>query len=87
MGTLSSSIKQIKVPYVFDWEHGIAVHAMQWNRASSLAKGKVSCFFFFQAASGTWCFFSSYGRDGNSKLVFVQRRQDTGLVTMDTTGT
>ena len=33
-GTLFSSIKKIKVPYVFDGEHGIAQHAMQGNRAS-----------------------------------------------------
>ena len=30
--------------------------------------------------------FSSYGGDGHSKLVFVQRRQDSCLVTMDTIG-
>ena len=43
--TLWSSIKQIKAPYVFDWEHGIAVHTMQRNRASSGGQGEVSCFF------------------------------------------
>ena len=35
---------QIKAPYVFDWEHGIAVHAMQRNRASSLAERDVAYF-------------------------------------------
>ena len=30
---------------MFDWEHGIAVHAMQWNPSSSLAEGEVSCYF------------------------------------------
>ena len=45
MGTSWSSIMQIKAPYVFDWEHGIAVHAMQGNRASSLAEGEVAYFF------------------------------------------
>ena len=34
-GTLSTSVKQIKDPYLFDWEEGIALHAMQGNRASS----------------------------------------------------
>ena len=34
LGTLWSSIKQIKVPYMFDWEHEIVLHAMQGNRAS-----------------------------------------------------
>ena len=30
---------------MFDWEHGIAVHAMQGNCASSLAEGEVLWFF------------------------------------------
>ena len=45
LGTLWSSMKQIKAPYVFDWEHGIALHAMQGNLTSSLCDGKVSWFF------------------------------------------
>ena len=44
-GTLCSSIKQIKAPYLFDWEEGIALHAMQGNRASSLTERQVSWFF------------------------------------------
>ena len=28
-GTLSSSVKQIKAPYLFDWEKGIALHAIR----------------------------------------------------------
>ena len=38
-GSLLSSVKQIKSPYRFDWEQGIALHAMQGNRASSLSEG------------------------------------------------
>ena len=34
LGTLLCSIKKIEAPYVFDWEYGIAMHAMQGNRAS-----------------------------------------------------
>ena len=34
----------------------------------------------------TWGIFSSYGRDGHSKLVFVQRHQDSCLVKTDTSG-
>ena len=30
---------------MFDWEHGIAVHAMQGNWASSLGEWEVSWFF------------------------------------------
>ena len=36
------SIKKIEAPYVFDWENGIALHAMQENRASFPSKGDVS---------------------------------------------
>ena len=34
LGTLWCSIKKIEAPYVFDWENGITLHAMQGNRAS-----------------------------------------------------
>ena len=42
LGTLLCSIKKIEAPYVFDWEYGIALHAMQWNRASFPSEGYVS---------------------------------------------
>ena len=42
---------------------------------------------FSPVASGTWDTFSSYGGDARSKLVFVQRRQDSCLVMTDTSGT
>ena len=44
---------------MYDWEHGIALHAMQWNRASSPGEGGVS--WVFSIAAGTWGIFSSYG--------------------------
>ena len=50
LGTLCSSVKQMKAPYLFDWEQGIALHAMQGNRASSLSEGEVS--WFFSSCSG-----------------------------------
>ena len=34
-GILFSSIREIEVPYVFDWEHGTPQHELQGNRASS----------------------------------------------------
>ena len=43
-GTLCSSLKQIKAPYLFDWEQGISLHAMQGNWASSLREREVSLF-------------------------------------------
>ena len=35
-------IKKIEAPYMFDWENGIALHAMQGNRASFPSEGDVS---------------------------------------------
>ena len=31
LGTLLCSIKKLEAPYVFDWEYGIALHAMKGN--------------------------------------------------------
>ena len=41
---------------------------------------------FSRVAVGTCVIFSSYGQDGPSKLVFVQRHQDSYLVMRDTSG-
>ena len=41
-GTLCCSIKKIEAPYVLDWEYGIALHAIQGNRASFPSEGDVS---------------------------------------------
>ena len=43
--TLCSCVKQIKAPYLFDREQGIALHAMQGNPASCLNELEVSWFF------------------------------------------
>ena len=80
--TLWSAIKEVKAPFMFDVEYRIALDAMQGNRASSRGKGQVSGLFSF--AAGTWGIFSSEDGDGPSKLVFVQRRQDSCLVARDT---
>ena len=69
---------------MFDWKHGIALHAMQGIGPHLSASGKSHG--FSRVASGNWGIFSSYGRDGHSKFVFLQRRQDSYLVTMDTSG-
>ena len=39
-----------------------------------------------RVAAGTWGIFSSYTREGHSKLHFVQRSQDSCLVTTDNSG-
>ena len=41
---------------------------------------------FSRVAAGSWGMFSSYGRDRHEKLLFIQRRQDSYLVKMDTSG-
>ena len=45
LGIFFSSIREIEVPYVFDWEHGTAQHEMQGNWASSCGEGEVSWVF------------------------------------------
>ena len=84
LGTLWCSIKKIEVPYVFDWEHGIALHAMQGNRASFPSEGMSHT--ISRVAAGTWGIFSSYSGNYHSKLYFVQRSQDTCVVMRDTSG-
>ena len=41
LGTLWSAIKEVKAPFMFDVEHGIAPPAMQGNRASSHGEGEL----------------------------------------------
>ena len=41
---------------------------------------------YSRVAAGTWGIFSNYGRDGPSKLLYVQRCQDSCLVMSDTSG-
>ena len=45
LGTLSSLVKQIEAPYVFDWENAIALDTKPENRASFRGEGKVSWVF------------------------------------------
>ena len=41
LGTLCCSIMNIEAPDVFDWQNGIALHAMQGNQASFPSEGDV----------------------------------------------
>ena len=84
LGTLWSSVKQIKAPYVFDGEHGIALHVIQGNRASSPSKGEVSE--FFSSCGGILAYILELRRYRYSKLMFVQRCQGSCLVMRDTLG-
>ena len=54
---------------MFDWENAVALHAMQGNLASSLARWKSHG--FSRVAAGTWGIFSSYEGDAHSKREFV----------------
>ena len=54
LGTLSCSIKKIEAPYVFDWENGIALHAMQGNRSSFPSEVDVSYFVELQQEPGVY---------------------------------
>ena len=45
LGILFSSIREIKVPYIFEWEHGTPQQEMLGNRASSCGQLEVSWVF------------------------------------------
>ena len=68
--TISSSIKQVKAPYMFDGEHGIALQAVQGIGPHLAVDGKSHG--FYRVAVETWSISLSYGGHGPSKLVFVQ---------------
>ena len=50
LGTLCTSVKPIKAPYLFHWEQGIALHAVQGNRVPSFSDREV--WWFFSSCSG-----------------------------------
>ena len=54
---------------MFDSENAIALHAKQWNPASSRGEGKSHG--FSRVPPGSWGIFSSYAGDANSKREFV----------------
>ena len=81
---LWNSIKQIKAPFVFYWEHGIAEHAVQGNCASSLAEGEDS--WIFSSCGKNLGYFLELWRVSISILLFLQQCQHSCLVMMDTSG-
>ena len=68
---------------MFDWEHGIALHAMKGNQASSLGKGTSHGFLELWWEPG---YILELRGDCHSKLEFVQQSQDSYLVTTNTSG-
>ena len=69
---------------MFEWEHEIAVHIMKGNQASSRGDGQVSC--FFSSGARNLRYILDLGGDDPSKLLCVQRHQDSCLVMKDTSG-
>ena len=69
---------------MFDWDYGIALHAMQGNRASFPSEGMSHT--FSRVAARTWDIYVSNSGDGHSKLHFVQRSQESCVVMRDTSG-
>ena len=84
LGTLWCSVKKIEAPYVFNWEYDIA--RMKCREIKPHLPASVMCHGISRVAAGTWGIFSSYSGDGHAKLHFVQRSQNSSLVTMDTSG-
>ena len=69
---------------MFDWEYGIALHAMQGIEPHFPARGMSHM--ISRVVAGTWGIFASYSGNGHSKLHFVQRSQDSCVVMRDTSG-
>ena len=67
---------------MFDWEYGIALHAMQGNRASFPKKGVVS--YDFSSSGRNLGYIRKLQRGWPFETPLVQRHQDAYLVTMDT---
>ena len=65
-------------------ENGIALPPMQGIRPHLPPRGISHG--ISRVVAGTWGIFSSYSRDGHSKLHFVQQSQDSCLIRSDTSG-
>ena len=74
LGILWSCIKEIEAPYVFDWEHGIPLHIVHWNPASSCGEVEVSLSFLdSRPAPGVYSRGSAGMGIGNSGLFCEDR--------------
>ena len=84
LGTLWCSIKKIESPYVFYWEYGIVLHAMQGNRASSPREGDVS--WDFSSCGRNLGYILELQRGWPLETPLCSAKQDSCLVTTDTSG-
>ena len=69
---------------MFDWEYGIALHAMQGNRASSPGEGDVSC--DFSRCGRNLGYIRKLQRGWPFETPLVQRSQESCVVMRDTSG-
>ena len=72
----------MKSPYQFYGNRELLCIQCRGTGPHNASRGKSPN--FSQVAEGTWGIFSSYSGDCPSKLVFVQRHQDSCLVMRDT---
>ena len=84
LAILFSSIREIDVPYVFDWN--MELLSMKCRGIGPHLAARRNSHEFSRVAAVTWCIFSSYGGDGHLKLGFVQQRQNPCLDMTDTSG-
>ena len=84
LGTLCCSIKKIEAPYMFDWGYGIALHAMQGNRASFPSEGDVS--YDFSSCGRSLGYIRELQRGWPFETPLFQQSQDSGVVMRDTSG-
>ena len=84
LGTLWSSIKQVKAPYLF--EGNMELLCMQCRGIGPHHAARAKSHGFSHVVVGNWCIFSSYTGDDPSKLVFAQGSQNSSLVMRDTSG-
>ena len=84
LGDLWCSMKKFEAPYMFNWNTVLLCTKCREIKPYLPARG--ICHGISRVAAGMWGIFSSYIGDGHSKLHFVQRIQDSCLVTTDTSG-
>ena len=82
LGDSLCSIKHIEATYVFDWEHGIALHPVQGIRAFTRAEGDAS--WDVLCCSRNLRYIIELQRGWTFETPVCSRSQDSGLVTTDT---
>ena len=84
MGTSGVPSSKSRLLTCFMWNMDLLFMQCRGFGPYLMATGK--CHGFSLVVVGTWGTFTSYGGDCHSKLVFVQRLQDSCLVTRETSG-